>query len=114
MNINININIHKNLLQEEVHKEKIPLLKKIKDLPDELIKNIYEYMTGKEKYICNKKYDFLEKMIKGDCNKGYKLFLYIKSILDILTKKQLLIFIKIGTLKNHPFIINKIWYFSIK
>jgi len=69
-------------------------------------------MTGKEKYICNKKYDYLEKLIKGDCNKGYQLFLHIKSIIDSLTKNQLLLFIKVGSLKYHPFIKNKIWYFS--
>jgi hypothetical protein len=94
------------------HKVRIPLLKKIQDLPDELIKKIYEYMTGKEKYICNKKYEYLEKLIKGDCNNSYKFYLYIKSILDDLTKNQLLLFIKMGSLKYHPFIINKIWYFS--
>jgi hypothetical protein len=124
MNINLLLELevdHKGRipLQEGDHKGRIPLqegdlplLKKITNLPDVLIKKVYEYMTGKEKYICNKKYDFLENMIKGDCHNGYKFFLYIKYIIDSLTKNQLLLFIKMGSLKYHPFIINKIWYFS--
>ena len=90
------------------------LLEKIKKLPDVLIKKVYEYMSGKAKFICNKKYNLLEKIIKGDCNKGYTFYMYLKTLVESMTKLQLLSFIKKGSIQFHPFIIDKIWYFSKK
>ena len=58
------------------------LLAKIQKLPDVLIKKVYDYMSGKAKFICNKKYNLLEQIIKGDCNKGYTFWNYIKSFIE--------------------------------
>jgi hypothetical protein len=90
------------------------LLVKIRKLPDELIKKVYDYMTGKAKFICNKKYNLLEQIIKGDCNKGYTFYIYLKTLVESMTKLQLLSFIKKGSIQFHPFIIDKIWYLSKK
>ena len=56
-------NLHKSRIyqkQEHIDQE-TKLLKNISDLPTELIRIIYGYMSGNGKLICNYKYDYLEK-----------------------------------------------------
>ena len=51
------------------------LLKNIQGLSNELIFHIYEYMTGKAKFICNKKYEYLERNVKDDYKNKYVYFI---------------------------------------
>ena len=97
--------------QQKVKKE-VNLLLRIQELAPELICLIYNFLSGRGKFICNKKYNLLESVIKGDCYKEYTFWNYLKSVIDPMTKNQLLYFLKNGSLKHHPFIINKVWYFS--
>jgi len=58
-------NLHKSRIyqkQEDIDQE-TKLLKNISDLPTELIRIIYGYMSGNGKLICNYKYDYLEKKL---------------------------------------------------
>ena len=93
-------------------KEKL-LLKKIHLLlPNDLIKIIYEYLNGKAKFICYRKYTFLEINIKQDYYKGYDCWNFIKNIVDSMNDKQFLAFILQGPVKNYPLIIEKLWFSS--
>lgn len=94
----------------EVYNEKL-LLKKIDSLTSDVIHIIYSYLNGKAKYICFKKYDFIEKNIKDDFHKGYIFWNYVKNIINHMNKKQIILFIK-GIIQNYPSIINRIWYLS--
>ena len=53
------------------HIQEKQLLQKIRGLPEVLVCFIYEYMTGKAKIICNKKYDYLERNVKNDSKNKY-------------------------------------------
>jgi hypothetical protein len=104
--------IIKNQLNENENENEKILLLKIQELAPELICLIYNYLTGRPKFLCNKKYNFLESVIKGDCYKEYTFWNYLKSIFDPMTKNQILYYLKNGYMKYHPFIIDKIWLFS--
>lgn len=88
-------NLHKSRVyqkKEEIDQE-TKLLKKISDLPTELIRIIYGYMSGNGKLICNYKYDYLEKK------------LYLSNTIDIvekLSKTEILDFIYKGILRKYP------------
>jgi hypothetical protein len=102
-------------IQKDEEKEKeneIKLLLNIDKLPDYLIKQIYDYMTGIAKFCCNKKYLLLDRLIKDDYYKDYLFWKFINLTINKLNKKQILNFIKKGSIKNHLNIIDKIWYFS--
>jgi hypothetical protein len=95
----------------EIIKEKI-LLKKVQILTPELINIIYSYLNGKSKYICFKKYEFIEKNVKNDFYKGYTFWNYIKNVINIMSKNQFILFIK-NNIQHYPSIINRIWYLSL-
>jgi len=88
-------NLHKSRIyqkQEDIDQE-TKLLKNISDLPTELIRIIYGYMSGNGKLICNYKYDYLEKN------------LYLSNIVDIiekLSKHEILDFLYKGILRKYP------------
>jgi hypothetical protein len=92
--------------QEEIKREnnliltEKKLLKKVQDLPDELIRIIYEYMSGNAKLFCNYKYDYL-KSISVDIYENLQ-------IIKNLSKNQLLDFIYKGVLQKYPDIIESI------
>lgn len=101
-----------NIEENEIINEKI-LLKNIKELlPCELINIIYQYLHGKSKFICYKKFDFIEIKIKNDFYKGYPFCNFIKSIIEPMDKPQLIKFITIGPIHQYPSIIERIWYLS--
>ena len=102
------------LKQDEIEKEE-KLLKNIqKTLPDEIIRIIYDFMSGNAKLICNFKFEYLEKATKI-------LFFYNISfyntlnIIEKLSKKDLLDMINQGFLRNYPDIIETIndFYFCL-
>jgi len=81
-------NLHKSRVyqkQEEICQE-TKLLKKISDLPTELIRIIYGYMSGNGKLICNYKYDYLEQ----------NLYSSTIDIIEKLSKHEILNFIYKG------------------
>jgi hypothetical protein len=87
--------------EEEIMKE-TKLLKKLQDLPSDLIRNIYNYMCGKAKLICNYKFEYLEKIIN-------RFGLYDKlTIIEKLSKKQLLDLVYKGVLQKYPDIIETV------
>ena len=94
--------------QQDVSKES-NLLKKIKALPDELIRIIYNYMSNNAKLFCNFKLDYIEKKLKS-----YELYCNINSIRD-LSKKEFLNMINKGILGKFPDIIESIedFYYSL-
>jgi hypothetical protein len=92
--------------QEEIKREnnlilsEKKLLKKVQDLPDELIRIIYSYMSGNAKLFCNFKLDYL---------KSISVYIYDNlKIIQKLSKKQLLDFIYKGVLQKYPNIIDPI------
>jgi len=87
--------------QQEITKEN-KLLKKIKGLPDELIRIIYKYMTNNAKLFCNFKLDYIEKKLKS-----YELYCNLNSI-RVLSKKEFLNMINRGILGQFPDIIQSI------
>ena len=91
------------------------LLKKIRnDLSSELILIIYEYMTGKAKFICNKKYEYLEKNIKNDYKKNY-IYVFWKSlnvVFEPWSKEKTIKYLRNVIIPKHPDVINNIWYHS--
>jgi len=88
------------------------LLKKIDNLPDILINKIYDFMSGKPKFICNKKYDILTNIIKDDCYRGYKFWHLLTAVFEPMTSKQLYTFVQCKSNNFKDFVVNRIWYFS--
>ena len=94
-------NLHKSRIykkQEEINKnqeeisQEIKLLIKISNLSIDLIRIIYEYMSGNGKLFCNYKYDYIEK----------KLYLSSIDIIEKLSKKELFDLINKGILRKYP------------
>lgn len=83
-------------LQQEEKKNEIQLLEKIQELPPELIRIIYSYLSGNAKLFCNYKFEYLDKY-------KYKYFDFI----DHLSKNDLLNMINKGILRKYPDIIEK-------
>ena len=77
-------------------------LKRIQALSPELIRIIYEYMSGNAKWKCNKKLDTLFSKVN----------IRLQEKLYSLTKKQILDFIFIGPIRNHSEIVSMIRYCS--
>jgi len=93
-------NLHKSRVyqkQEEICQE-TKLLKKILDLPIELIRIIFEYMSGNGKLFCNYKYDYLEK----------NLYSSSLDIIQKLSKTEFLDLIYKGILRKYPKIIESL------
>lgn len=102
---------HLNMLQIEYIREK-QLLKKIQALSSPLIFLIYEYMTGKAKFVCNKKYEYLEKNVKDDYKKKYVFWKSLNTVFEPLSKKNILRHLHEVILPNHSTVIDRIWYHS--
>jgi hypothetical protein len=97
-------NFHQSRLyyqQQEIIKE-IIILKKIQELPDVLIRIIYQYISGNAILFCNYKLDYIEKKIKS--HDFYRSFNNVRN----LSKKQFLNFINKGILSKFPEIIESI------
>jgi hypothetical protein len=87
-------NLHKSRVfqkQLEISQE-TNLLKNISNLPTELIRIIYGYMSGNGKLICNYKYDYIEK----------NLYSSSIDIIEKLSKPEILDFIYKGILRKYP------------
>lgn len=88
------------------------LLKNIQGLPNELIFHIYEYMTGKAKFICNKKYEYLERNVKDDYKNKYVFWKSLNTVFEPLPKENILRYLRDVILPNHSTVIDRIWYHS--
>lgn len=86
-------------LQQEEKTKEIQLLEKVKKLPDDLIRVIFSYMSGKARFICNYKFNYLNSGVYKD-----DIYLFINN----LPKKDLLDFIHKGILRKHPNIIENL------
>lgn len=86
-------------LQQEEKTKEIQLLEKVKKLPDDLIRVIFSYMSGKARFICNYKFNYLNSGVYKD-----DIYLFINN----LPKKDLLDFIHKGILRKHPNIIENV------
>jgi len=83
---------------QEIVQEK-ETLKKISNLPPELIRIIYQYMSGNAKLLCNYKYDYLEKyMNRYPTQKNI-------DFMRNLSKQEVLNFLYKGVLRKYPEII---------
>ena len=84
--------------KQEIAQEK-ETLQRISELPDDLIRIIYQYMSGNAKLLCNYKYDYLEKIMNN-----YPKITHLKFIRN-LPKQELLNFLYKGILRKYPEII---------
>ena len=88
------------------------LLQKIQLLSSPLIYHIYEYMTGKAKFICNKKYEYLERNVKDDYKKKYVFWKSLNMVFDPLSKEKIIHYLRNIILPHHSTVIDRIWYHS--
>jgi hypothetical protein len=87
------------------------LLKKIQtNLSSPLIFIIYQYMTGKAKFICNKKYEYLERNVKDDAKKKYIFWKSLNMVFEPLSKENMIKYLRNIILPNHSTIVDRIWY----
>ena len=87
--------------KQEIAQEK-ETLQRISELPDVLIRIIYQYMSGNAKLLCNYKYDYLEKIMNN-----YPKITHLNFIRS-LSKQELLNFLYKGILRKYPEIIESI------
>ena len=106
------MNLPLKLREKNERKEEKVLLSRIRELPEVITSMIYQYMTGKAKFICNKKYDYLERKVKDDSKKNYVFWIYLNTFFNKIEKKQLLRFLYEIILPNHISVIDRIWYHS--
>jgi hypothetical protein len=103
------IRIYRNLNKSRLfqnNQEKVKenhLLEKIECLPDELIRIIYSYLSGKAKLFCNYKFDYLEKKI----NK-FDFYWDLDKLLERFSKENVLDLISKGVLQKYPDIIESV------
>lgn len=102
---------HLNMLKTEYIREKL-LLKKIQGLSSPLIFLIYEYMTGKAKFICNKKFEYLERNVKDDSKNKYVFLKCLNVVFEPLPKEKITTYLRNIILPNHSTVIDRIWYHS--
>ena len=88
------------------------LLKKIQGLSNELIFHIYEYMTGKARFICNKKYEYLERNVKDDYKNKYVFWKSLNMVFEPLPKEKVITYLQTTIRQYHPSVIDRIWYHS--
>jgi hypothetical protein len=79
------------------------LLEKIQGLPDDLIRIIYSYLSGKAKLFCNYKFDYLEKKIKK-----FDFYWDLDKLLVNFSKKDVCNLVCKGVLNKYPDIIETI------
>jgi hypothetical protein len=96
-------------VDEERDREK-EILQNIQKLASPIIFLIYEYLSGTAKFLCNKKYAFLEKHIKNDCRREYTFWAFLNSLFEPMNKEQILDVIYKGPIRFHPSVIDRIWY----
>jgi len=106
MNENIKNEVEE-VLQEKLLLEKINLL-----LSCDVVNIIYGYLNGKAKFICHRKFEFLETNVKQDFYKGYHYWNYIKNRIDSMSNTQFMAFILKGPIQNYPSIVQRVWYLS--
>ena len=82
------------------------VLLRIQELAPELIRLIYEYMSGNAKLVCNPKLDSLCNVITS--NKQFVFIEHLRNLLDGATKKSVLDFIFLGPIRHHPDIIDAV------
>jgi len=82
-------------LYQEEKQEEMRLLKKIRDLPPEMIRLIYSYMSGKAKTVCNYKLEYIERS---------RIWINIMN----WSKVDILQLIYKGVLRKYPIIIESI------
>ena len=100
------------MMKYETIREK-QLLKKIQNnLSSPLIFHIYEYMTGKAKFICNKKYEYLERNVKNDYKKKYVFWKSLNMMFEPLSKENILTYLRNIIIPNHSTVMDRIWYHS--
>jgi hypothetical protein len=89
-------------------KKEIQLLENIRELPTELIRIIYSYMTGNAKMLCNYKFDYLNYIfIEYHYPMDFMLH-HIEYFINKLPKKDILNLIYKGVLRNYPNILENI------
>jgi hypothetical protein len=108
--------VRKTQIKSRVFQKQIELIKEtnilenIQGLPPELIRIIYEYLSGNAKIICNFKFNFLEKIAPT-----FRIYDNV-DIIDELSIEQLSILCSKGFLKKYPDIVDefndhiRIWY----
>jgi hypothetical protein len=99
-----------NFNNNEIEKE-FNLLLQIQNLSVDILNIIYNYMTGNAKFICNRKYDFLEKKIIKS-NNYLEFWNLLKFIFEKMEKIKLINYITKIIIPSYPLIVNKIWYYS--
>lgn len=90
-------------------KKEVQLLEKIRELPPELIRLIYNYMAGDAKLLCNYKFDYLNYIIEEYHPPCSFTLLHIKMFISKLSKKDVLNLIYKGVLRNYPNILENVW-----
>jgi hypothetical protein len=70
-------------------------------------------MTGKAKFICNKKYEYLERNVKDDYKKKYVFWKSLNMVIEPLQKEKIIKYLHDIILPNHPEVIDRIWYRSL-
>ena len=103
--IRISRNLNKSRLfqntQEKVKENQ--LLEKIQGLPDELIRIIYSYLSGKAKLFCNYKFDYLKKEINR-----LNFYCDLDTLLQSFSKENVCNLVCKGVLNKYPDIIESI------
>jgi hypothetical protein len=79
------------------------LLEKIECLPDDLIRIIYSYLSGKAKLFCNYKFEYLEKRI----NK-FDFYWDLDKLLKSFSKENVVDLVCKGVLQKYPDIIESV------
>ena len=69
-------------------------------------------MTGKAKFICNKKFEYLERNVKDDYKKKYVFWKSLNMVFEPLSKENILTYLRNIILPNHSTMIDRIWYHS--
>lgn len=100
------------MMKYETIREKQLLIKIQNNLSSPLIFIIYEYMTGKAKFICNKKYEYLERNVKNDYKKKYVFWKSLNMMFEPLSKENILTYLRNIIIPNHSTIMDRIWYNS--
>ena len=85
------------------------ILSKIQNLPIDLIKYIYVFLTPSIRIFCNKKFDLLEEELNNEY-KVWEKWKKCSEIFESLNNKQIMEIINCSYIKENDLIINKIWY----
>ena len=69
-------------------------------------------MTGKAKFICNKKFEYLERNVKDDSINKYVFWKSLNTVFEPLSKEKMIKYLRTIILPNHSTVIDRIWYHS--